>query len=120
MYRMGMMTFLLDGKTELDRTKCMELGIYHFYMFSSRMYFKTFRFHILALVHDLAESIVGDITPLCGVPKEEKQRRELAAMREISSLIPPQGDHLIELFEVRCLFCSLKVCNSFTCSSLTF
>lgn len=53
----------------------------------------------------MAESIVGDITPLCGVSKEEKQRRELAAMREISSLIPPQGEHLMELFEVRYLVC---------------
>lgn len=48
----------------------------------------------------MAESIVGDITPLCGVSKEEKQRREMAAMREISNLIPPQGEHLMELFEV--------------------
>lgn len=31
----------------------------------------------MALVHDLAESIVGDITPLCGVSKEEKIQREL-------------------------------------------
>lgn len=77
--------------------------------FDFEMYFKPFGFHNLALVHDLAESIVGDITPLCGVPKEEKQRRELAAMREISSLIPPQGEHLMELFEVRCLFCYWNV-----------
>lgn len=26
MYRMSVMTFLLDGKNDLDRTKCMELG----------------------------------------------------------------------------------------------
>lgn len=31
----------------------------------------------MALVHDLAESIVGDITPDDGVSKEEKYRREL-------------------------------------------
>ena len=31
----------------------------------------------MALVHDLAESIVGDITPSCGVSKEEKIQREL-------------------------------------------
>ena len=30
----------------------------------------------MALVHDLAESIVGDITPSCGVSKDEKHRRE--------------------------------------------
>ena len=30
----------------------------------------------MCLVHDLAESIVGDLTPSCGVSKEEKQKRE--------------------------------------------
>ena len=30
----------------------------------------------MALVHDLAESIVGDITPSAGVTKEEKYARE--------------------------------------------
>ena len=30
----------------------------------------------IALVHDLAECIVGDITPYCGVSPEEKDRRE--------------------------------------------
>ena len=30
----------------------------------------------LAIVHDLAESIIGDITPQDGVTKEEKYRLE--------------------------------------------
>ena len=34
----------------------------------------------LALVHDMAESIVGDITPMDKVPKAEKERRERATM----------------------------------------
>uniref|UniRef100_A0A7S0ZH39 5'-deoxynucleotidase n=1 Tax=Timspurckia oligopyrenoides TaxID=708627 RepID=A0A7S0ZH39_9RHOD len=37
----------------------------------------------LALVHDLAEAVVGDITPNCGVSKEEKYRREEETMRNI-------------------------------------
>lgn len=53
-----------------------------------------------ALVHDLAESIVGDITPYCGVSKEDKKLREMNAMRDIAKLIEPRGDHLMELFEV--------------------
>ncbi|XP_031623139.1 HD domain-containing protein 2 [Contarinia nasturtii] len=77
MYRMSVMTFLLDGKSDLDRTKCMEL----------------------ALVHDLAEAIVGDITPYCGVSKEEKKQREMDAMQEIAKLIAPRGQRLMELFE---------------------
>lgn len=60
-----------------------------------------------ALVHDLAECIVGDITPLCGVSKEEKKEREMNAMREISQLIHPRGQRLMELFEVKY---SIKFC----------
>ena len=34
----------------------------------------------MALIHDLAESLVGDITPVDGVPKTEKSRRESATI----------------------------------------
>jgi len=34
----------------------------------------------MALVHDMAESLVGDITPVDGVPKAEKARRESLTM----------------------------------------
>lgn len=34
----------------------------------------------LCIVHDMAECIVGDITPHCGVPKEEKLRLEQEGM----------------------------------------
>lgn len=34
----------------------------------------------MCLVHDLAESLVGDITPADGVPKPEKRRREEETM----------------------------------------
>ena len=30
----------------------------------------------IALVHDLAECIVGDITPYCGISREEKYLKE--------------------------------------------
>jgi putative hydrolase of HD superfamily len=45
----------------------------------------------MALVHDLAESIVGDITPYDGVPAEEKRRREEEAMRRLDSLAEGAG-----------------------------
>lgn len=35
MYRMSVMTFLLDSKSDLDRVKCMELGNKHMLRFSS-------------------------------------------------------------------------------------
>lgn len=34
----------------------------------------------MALVHDMAESLVGDITPVDGVPVAEKHRREAVTM----------------------------------------
>ena len=37
----------------------------------------------MALIHDLAESIVGDITPQDGVTKEEKCRRELVRKNKL-------------------------------------
>lgn len=43
---------------------------------------------LMALLHDLAEVRVGDITPHDGVPKEEKHRREAAAMRELLAGFP--------------------------------
>lgn len=54
----------------------------------------------LALVHDLAESLVGDITPYCGVSKEDKKNREMEAMHEICKLIGTRGEHMLELFIV--------------------
>jgi putative hydrolases of HD superfamily len=37
----------------------------------------------LAIAHDLAEATVGDLTPACGVSKEEKHRREEKAMADV-------------------------------------
>jgi len=34
----------------------------------------------MALIHDMAESLVGDITPMDGIPKTEKSRREELTM----------------------------------------
>lgn len=72
------MSFLIPEADSLDRMKCMKL----------------------ALIHDLAEAIVGDITPYCGISKEEKRRREEEAMDEISSLLPKfSGDEVLKLFQ---------------------
>ena len=42
----------------------------------------------MALVHDLAECIVGDITPFDGISKEEKSQREKEAMVQVTSCLP--------------------------------
>ncbi|KAL1464080.1 hypothetical protein WDU94_003762 [Cyamophila willieti] len=79
MYRMAVMTFLLEDNNEsqLNRTRCMEL----------------------ALLHDMAECIVGDLTPYCGVSKEEKHRREDEAMKTLKSLCHKQGERMYSLFQ---------------------
>lgn len=59
----------------------------------------------LALVHDLAEAIVGDITPLDGVSKEDKERMEAEAMDRIRQQFfqatpgaSDMGDQLVSLW----------------------
>ncbi|PIA37034.1 hypothetical protein AQUCO_03100053v1 [Aquilegia coerulea] len=66
MYRMGLMALIaLDFPPGVDRNKCVKM----------------------AIVHDIAEAIVGDITPADGVPKEEKSRREREALDHMCKLL---------------------------------
>ncbi|XP_041361679.1 5'-deoxynucleotidase HDDC2-like [Gigantopelta aegis] len=65
MYRMAILAFLVDPASGLDKDRCIKL----------------------ALVHDMAESMVGDIAPSDGISKEEKHKKEEAAMGYISSLV---------------------------------
>ncbi|KAG0237161.1 HD domain-containing protein 2 [Actinomortierella wolfii] len=59
MYRMSIMALLIDEKTAgVDKMRCIKM----------------------AMVHDLAESLVGDITPYDGVTEEDKHTREKNAM----------------------------------------
>ena len=55
----------------------------------------------MALVHDLAESIVGDLTPHDPVTAEEKQRREQAAIDELAKTLGDESarSELVELWE---------------------
>lgn len=41
----------------------------------------------MALVHDIAESLVGDITPHCNVSQEEKHRLEAEAIEQINGML---------------------------------
>nr|XP_019947402.1 PREDICTED: HD domain-containing protein 2 [Paralichthys olivaceus] len=65
MYRMAMMSLTITDPT-VDKDRCIKL----------------------ALVHDMAECIVGDIAPSDNVSKAEKHRREEEAMRHLSGLLP--------------------------------
>ncbi|XP_076359876.1 5'-deoxynucleotidase HDDC2 isoform X5 [Tachypleus tridentatus] len=54
----------------------------------------------MALVHDMAECIVGDITPWCGISKEEKHQQERDAMDKLCKLAGDQtGQEILELWE---------------------
>ncbi|XP_016393075.1 HD domain-containing protein 2-like [Sinocyclocheilus rhinocerous] len=64
MYRMSMMALTIKDIT-VNKERCMKL----------------------ALVHDLAECIVGDIAPADNVSKAEKHRREKEAMVHITGLL---------------------------------
>ncbi|XP_072512688.1 5'-deoxynucleotidase HDDC2 [Salminus brasiliensis] len=64
MYRMAVMALTVQD-TSVNRERCMKL----------------------ALVHDLAESIVGDIAPADNISKAEKHRREKEAMVRITGLL---------------------------------
>ncbi|XP_031721979.1 5'-deoxynucleotidase HDDC2 [Anarrhichthys ocellatus] len=65
MYRMAMMSLTITDPT-VDKDRCIKL----------------------ALVHDMAECIVGDIAPMDNISKAEKHRREEEAMRQLSALLP--------------------------------
>ena len=69
MYRMSMLAMLITDAT-VDRNRLVKSK----YMLFLRRY--CYEFLEVCLVHDLAESIVGDITPHCGVSKEEKRNLE--------------------------------------------
>ncbi|KAK1836529.1 HD domain-containing protein [Podospora conica] len=64
MYRMSLMTMLCPPALakNLDLSRCMKM----------------------CLIHDMAESLVGDITPVEGVAKPEKSRREAETMDYIT------------------------------------
>ena len=64
MYRMALMTMVAPPSLtlRLDLDKCIKM----------------------CLIHDMAEAIVGDLTPADGVPKTEKIRRESIAMNYIT------------------------------------
>ncbi|KAI3507784.1 hypothetical protein L1887_22778 [Cichorium endivia] len=65
MYRMGLMALIASDTPRINRGKCIKMGI----------------------VHDIAEVIVGDITPSDGIPKLEKSRMEKEALDHMCKLL---------------------------------
>lgn len=79
MYRMSIMAMCIPNE-KIDISKCVKV----------------------ALVHDIAETLVGDITPFGGVDKEEKSRREYETVKYLSKIIEPYNawfsKELVELW----------------------
>eukprot|EP00850_Spirogloea_muscicola_P016538 SM000135S26982 [mRNA] locus=s135:38563:48888:+ [translate_table: standard] len=65
MHRMTIMALVAADEPAVDQARCVKL----------------------AAVHDLAEAIVGDITPSDGIDKEEKNRREADAMEQLCTTL---------------------------------
>lgn len=79
MYRMALMALIAGDLPGVNRERCIKI----------------------AIVHDIAEAIVGDITPSDGVPKAEKSRRELAALNEMCEILGGgiRAEEIKELWE---------------------
>ncbi|XP_065880137.1 5'-deoxynucleotidase hdd1 isoform X2 [Euphorbia lathyris] len=79
MYRMALMGLIAGDLPGLNRERCIKI----------------------AIVHDIAEAIVGDITPSDGVPKHEKSRREQEALNEMCEVLGGgmRAEEIKELWE---------------------
>ncbi|XP_047330769.1 5'-deoxynucleotidase HDDC2 [Impatiens glandulifera] len=77
MYRMGLMALISSDLPGVNRDKCIKM----------------------AIVHDIAEAIVGDITPDDGIPKLEKSRREQEALNHMCKLLG-EGPRAKEMHEL--------------------
>ncbi|RLM78874.1 uncharacterized protein C2845_PM12G04650 [Panicum miliaceum] len=78
MYRMGVMALVAADLPGVNRDRCVKM----------------------AIVHDIAEAIVGDITPSDNVPKEEKNRMEKEALDHMCELLGggPRAQEIRELW----------------------
>jgi len=79
MYRMGVMSLFFNEADGVDRDKCMRM----------------------ALIHDVAETIVGDITPNDPVTPQEKKDMESEAIRSLANLLEDAnvGKEMVDLWQ---------------------
>lgn len=92
MYRMAILAMTVAG-TQYDNNKLVKM----------------------AIVHDLAEAIVGDITPVDGVSNEDKYERESAAIKKIQTVL---GTGTVVAQEVTELWYVASVLQMCTCVGL--
>uniref|UniRef100_A0A2P2I2E4 5'-deoxynucleotidase HDDC2 n=1 Tax=Hirondellea gigas TaxID=1518452 RepID=A0A2P2I2E4_9CRUS len=78
MYRMSIAAMMFDHSDNVDTNRVLRM----------------------CLVHDMAESIVGDITPHCGVTQQDKHEQELTAMTRLAELpAHSSGQEMLTLFK---------------------
>eukprot|EP01083_Nonionella_stella_P073210 197785_1 len=84
MYRMSIMAMVVGGEHSKDHS------------------LDTARLVKMALVHDLAESLVGDITPteVSGVTKEDKHKLEFDAINKICGEMLDNSETALEILEL--------------------
>ena len=85
MYRMAIMAMTMAGSAEYNQQRLIKL----------------------AIVHDLAEAIVGDIAPSDNVSKEDKHEQEAAALVQITNML---GSESAAAQEVSALWCATAAC----------
>ncbi|CAI7738184.1 unnamed protein product, partial [Closterium sp. NIES-54] len=78
MHRMALMAFVLSGVEGINRERCIKM----------------------AIVHDMAEAIAGDITPSCGVGKEEKHQMEKDALEKMCGALGPNRKAAAEMLSL--------------------
>jgi putative hydrolase of HD superfamily len=81
MFRMGLLAFLMEDDDYIDETLLNDVT-------NSPM--------VISVVHDLAECVVGDITPHDNVSDNDKHRMEVEAMENLVSRLPPDLANLFK------------------------
>jgi putative hydrolase of HD superfamily len=74
-FRVAFMSMVMADRLNVDALKLIKMG----------------------LIHDMAESITGDITPDCGVSPEEKHVMEKEALLEVFGKLP-DGSEFVDLW----------------------
>ncbi|KAI6232065.1 5'-deoxynucleotidase HDDC2 [Aphelenchoides besseyi] len=77
MHRMALLAMTLQQDGNVDAVRCIKI----------------------ALVHDIGEAIVGDITPRCGISNDEKFRLEDEAVKKIADTVPQLQSEIYTLWQ---------------------
>lgn len=97
MYRMAILALTMAGSQDIDQPRLVKM----------------------AIVHDIAEAIVGDITPVCGISGEDKHKQELSGISEIQEMLGRDTDVAAEVEELWHALCNWVSVLTDLCAALT-